>query len=277
MNRVILNTLFVSIILLIITIFSIQIFSSASSIGSIMAIAVSGSLTPSVIRVGVLVKDGDLIGKKEDFLKITQGQMVKKDEVVGISSKENLLASRDGIVYSIMSEPLFFTVEEAVNFLLDGSFPYDKQFLALLSSEDYKIVMENLPWDVNKGQTLTLKNLYDDREYKVNVESRTSYQGKEFLVLCGEHYTQEVLSSPWQIYYIEQKPIEGIIIPVDYVKKENEKYFVKVLIRGKIEIREVDLLAKRGSEALVSGIHTNSFILPWKVYIKREDVRWPIF
>ncbi|MBT9174816.1 MAG: hypothetical protein DDT22_00481 [candidate division WS2 bacterium] len=276
MNKVILNTLFISIIFLIFTMFSIQIFSSASRIGSPMAIAVSGSLTPSVIRVGVLVKDGDLIGKKEDSLKLTQGQMVNKGEVIGISSKENLLASRDGILYSNMKEPLFFTVEEAVNFLINGGFPYEKNFLALLSSEDYKIVMENLPWDVNEGQTLTLKNVYDDRVFKVNVENRISYQGREFLVLCGDHYTQEVLSQPWQIYYIEQKPIEGIITPVDYLKKENEKYFVKVLFRGKIEIREVDLLAKRGSEALVSGIPTNSFILPWKVYIKWGDMKWPI-
>lgn len=237
-----------------------------------MAIAVSGSLTPSVIRVGVLVKDGDLVGKKEDFLKITQGQMVNEEEVIGISSKENLLASRDGIVFSNMKEPLFFTVDEAVNFLFDGSFPYDKNFLALLSSEDYKIVMENLPWVIDTGQTLTIKNVYDDRVFKVKVESRISYRGKEFLVFCGEHYTQEVLSQPWQIYYLEQKPIEGIITPLDYVKKENEKYFVKILVRGKIEIREVDLLAKRGGEALVKGISANSFLLPWKVYITREDM-----
>lgn len=265
MNRVILNTLFISIILLIFTIFTIQIFTFASRAGSLLAIAVPGSLTPSAIRVGVLVKDGDLIGKKEDFLIVTNGQMVKKGEVIGMSSKGNLMASRDGIVFSDMKEPLFLTVDEGVNFLLTGSFPYDKEFSVLLSSEEFKIVIENLPWVINLGETPNLKNVYNDKTFRVKVESKISSRGKEFLVLSGEHHAREILSQPWQVFYIEQEPFEGIITPLEYVKNENGRYFVRVLVRGKVEIREVDLLAKRGNEALVRGISAYSFLLPWRL------------
>lgn len=242
-----------------------------------MTIAVTGSLIPTVIRPGVLVVNGDIIGDEQDFLSVATGQKVLLGEVIGITKDKYLHAPREGMIYDNLREPVIFSTEEAINIIQDGSFPANKQFLTLISSNSYNLIIEDLPWNVDVGQDIVLVNLYNDLRYRTKVEEKILINGKNYLILQGNTYFSEISSNPWHLFYIEDKTVEGILVPSEYIKTENGVNLVRVRSRNSIEEIEVSIVGRRGNQTLIRGIINNTLILPWTLFNIKDGFKWRIF
>ncbi len=251
----------------IIAVIALQSWHVISKPFGLMAVAAKGSLRMSALRAGLIVKEGSFIGNKVDLLRVTPGEKVKEGQEIALSSSGKPLQSPiNGIVYFNVREPISTSLDQALSKLQSGGFPTEKSTLAFISQDNFKLLIKDLPWHVEIGNTIELKPLFKETTFKTTVSERVKYNDSEYLVLQGEFYTLELLAWPWYLFMIESEPLEGIIISKDYLRSEEGKYYVRVLKRGRTNSHEVEIVGSRGSNYVIKGIEYDEYLLPWKIF-----------
>lgn len=254
-------------VLLLILVIALQSYHVITKPYGLMAVAATGTLRVSVLRAGVIIKDGVFVGTVGDLLNVSSGEKVKTNQNIGITSSGDIIRSpEDGVVFIDFREPIISSIEEAIDIFNFGSFPKEKNCLIMVSGENYKVVIKSLPWDVELGETIELNSIYKNSSYKLKVIDLKTINDNNYIVLEGDNYSLELLELPWHLFMIESNLIEGIIVSEGYLKNENNKWFVKLLSRGKTITQEVEVLGSRGSTYIINGIDSNAYLLPWRLF-----------